>query len=157
MNQKILERLFTAQVASCGCLTKTPDVQFHKEDCLYRVLAEAQDRIRSLESALRFYAHGDHFFGDKDSWDTVSGEPQNFWCNEAGDATVEDGTIAKQFLLGKWKDWNIDGGEAPELLPEETACSALETPVEQCPRCPEERQHGAKRCAYCGREWFDRL
>jgi len=51
--------------------------------------------------ALRFYANGSHFcLADKTAWDTVSGEPQNFWCDEAGTATVEDGSIAKAVLQG---------------------------------------------------------
>lgn len=51
--------------------------------------------------ALRFYANGSHFsLADKSSWDTVSGEPQNFWCDEAGTATVEDGSLAKAVLQG---------------------------------------------------------
>ena len=124
MSSTLLDRLFMAQVASCGCLTKTPEVSYHKEDCCYRILNEAHRRIELLESALRFYAHGHHFFGDKETWDTVSGEPQNFWCNEAGDATVEDGSIAKKFLLGHWQDWA--GHEAPDLLPEERAAQETE-------------------------------
>lgn len=51
---------------------------------------------------LRFYAHGHHFcLSDGTAWDTVSGEPQNFWCDEAGTATVEDGSVAKALLQGK--------------------------------------------------------
>lgn len=51
--------------------------------------------------ALRFYANGHHFnLADRNAWDTVSGEPQNFWCDEAGTATVEDGSIAKAVLQG---------------------------------------------------------
>ncbi|WP_425953021.1 hypothetical protein [Ralstonia pseudosolanacearum] len=51
--------------------------------------------------ALRFYANGSHFcLADETAWDTVSGEPQNFWCDEAGTATVEDGSIAKAVLQG---------------------------------------------------------
>lgn len=59
-------------------------------------------RIRQLIDALRYYAHGKHFdkSGDEHSWDTVSGEPQNFWCDEAGTATVEDGSIAALALRG---------------------------------------------------------
>lgn len=30
----------------------------------------------------------------------MSGEPQNFWCDEAGTATIEDGTVAAMALLG---------------------------------------------------------
>ncbi|WP_197672302.1 hypothetical protein [Cupriavidus nantongensis] len=52
--------------------------------------------------ALRFYANGSHFtLSDETAWDTVSGEPQNFWCDDAGTATVEDGSIAKAVLQGK--------------------------------------------------------
>jgi len=52
--------------------------------------------------ALRFYASGQHFnLSDDTAWDTVSGEPVNFWCDEAGTATVEDGSIAKAVLQGK--------------------------------------------------------
>jgi hypothetical protein len=51
--------------------------------------------------ALKFYAEGSHFNkADEDSWDTVSGEPPNFWCDEAGTATVEDGTVAAMALRG---------------------------------------------------------
>ena len=57
-----------------------------------------QSEIERLREALKFYAEGDHFIFDRDEWDTVSGEPQNFWCDEAGTATVEDGTIAKLML-----------------------------------------------------------
>jgi len=36
-----ISKLRMAQVSSCSCLTKTPDADWHKEDCLYRVLTEA--------------------------------------------------------------------------------------------------------------------
>lgn len=53
----------------------------------------AQDKLRE---ALQFYADGLHFtMHDKDAWDTVSGEPQNFWEDENNTATVEDGSIAR--------------------------------------------------------------
>jgi hypothetical protein len=56
----------------------------------------------NLRKALQFYADGDHFIkSEPNSWDTVSGEPQNYWCDEAGTATVEDGSIAKLALEGR--------------------------------------------------------
>lgn len=56
-----------------------------------------------LIAALQFYARGEHFaLSDDTAWDTVSGEPQNWWCDEAGTATVEDGSIAKLVLSGEW-------------------------------------------------------
>jgi hypothetical protein len=51
--------------------------------------------------ALEFYAQGHHFnLSDDTAWDTVSGEPQNFYCDEAGTATVEDGSVARAALAG---------------------------------------------------------
>ena len=55
-----------------------------------------------LIAALEFYAHREHMvLSEQDAWDTVSGEPQNWWCDEAGTATIEDGTIAKITLAGE--------------------------------------------------------
>ncbi|MDB5777589.1 MAG: hypothetical protein JWP38_3722 [Herbaspirillum sp.] len=61
--------------------------------------AGAGEALAVAVSALKFYADGDHFsLSDPDAWDTVSGEPQNFQCDEAGTATVEDGSLAKLAL-----------------------------------------------------------
>ena len=58
--------------------------------------------IASLRAALKWYADGEHFTkAQPDAWDTVSGEPQNWWCDEAGTAMVEDGTLAGMVLAGK--------------------------------------------------------
>lgn len=63
------------------------------------IAAEADAEIARLRTALRFYARGDHYSTDEaDEFDTVSGEPQNWWCDEAGTATVEDGSIAAMVL-----------------------------------------------------------
>lgn len=64
--------------------------------------AKNADEVLNLRAALQWYADGLHF--DKaspDAWDTVSGEPQNWWCDEAGTATVEDGSIAAMVLAGE--------------------------------------------------------
>lgn len=64
--------------------------------------AKNADEVLNLRAALQWYADGLHF--DKsspDAWDTVSGEPQNWWCDEAGTATVEDGSIAAMVLRGE--------------------------------------------------------
>lgn len=114
---KLKQKILFAQYASCTCMTKTPELQYHEEGCRYRVLGEAQHRIDILESALRWYATGYHMLIDTSSWDTVSGELPSYWCDEAGTATIEDGTLAKKFLLGELTDWGDD--EIPELLPEE--------------------------------------
>lgn len=52
-----------------------------------------------VTAALKFYADGDHFLlADPDAWDTCSGEPINFQHDDAGTASVEDGSIAKNAL-----------------------------------------------------------
>ena len=83
---------------------------------------EAADRVidltrevELLRTALKFYADGDHFYlSDASAWDTVRGEPQNLWCDEAGTATVEDGSIARMTLSGETLDKECDDGD--ELL-----------------------------------------
>lgn len=62
---------------------------------------QAEPVAPSIVAALRFYAQRHHFaLSDPSAWDTVSGEPPNYWCDEAGTATVEDGSIAKIALEG---------------------------------------------------------
>lgn len=72
---------------------------------------EAQVDAADLRKALQFYADGHHFvMHDETAWDTVSGEPVNFYEDEAGTATVEDGSIAKLALAGhpiKFEDEDI--------------------------------------------------
>ena len=66
-------------------------------------LVRAQDvEIQNLRAALQWYADGEHFTrADPNAWDTVSGEPANWWCDEVGTATVEDGTLAGMVLAGQ--------------------------------------------------------
>lgn len=71
----------------------------YRRETARRLLAARDERIRVLTEALRFYAQRDHFIvADDDAWDTVSGEPPNLWCDEAGTATVEDGSVARAAL-----------------------------------------------------------
>jgi hypothetical protein len=75
---------------------------------------ELQAEVGRLKRGLDFYARGCHFSHDSDVWDTVSGEPPNYWCDEEG-STVEDGAIAKLFLEG-W-DWHPDDAEERMIPP----------------------------------------
>ena len=62
----------------------------------------AADEIALLRDALKWYADGEHFTkADPNAWDTVSGEPQNWWRDEDGTAMVEDGSLAGMALAGK--------------------------------------------------------
>lgn len=84
-----------APIADCDC-----------GDCARvernRLRAE-NDRLRT---GLRFYANGHHMqLNDPSAWDTVSGEPQNWWCDE-GTATIEDGWLAKKVLRNEPLDWS---------------------------------------------------
>lgn len=53
MNETIVEEIqndvmtlySVAIIGSCTCLTKTNEVKYHREDCHYRIVSEAEDRI----------------------------------------------------------------------------------------------------------------
>lgn len=63
--------------------------------------SRAQSEPEGWRAALQFYAEKSHFtISEESAWDTVSGEPANFWCDEEGTATVEDGTVAAMALAG---------------------------------------------------------
>lgn len=69
------------------------------------------NEIANLREALRWYAEGHHFRkADQEPWDTVSGEPQNWWCDESGTAMVEDGSLAAMVLNGE-----LTGAQLHEL------------------------------------------
>jgi hypothetical protein len=72
-----------------------------KQQCGAPVAPASRYTPPALWAALQFYAQRQHFvLADSDAWDTVSGEPANFWEDEANTATVEDGSIARIALEG---------------------------------------------------------
>ena len=40
--KEVSAKLQLATLASCSCLTKTPEIAYHEPHCRYRVLAEAK-------------------------------------------------------------------------------------------------------------------
>lgn len=109
----------------------------------------------SVVAALRFYAQRQHFvIADSDAWDTVSGEPPNYWCDDAGTATVEDGAIARIALEAlaaapQAPAEQPQGPSGPERL---AACRARELRPDnwvcdcepgQCPGLPDKREEDA--------------
>lgn len=85
-------------------------------------LTDERPTRADLVAALKFYANREHLiWSDESAWDTVSGEPQNWWCDEAGTATVEDGTIAARTLAGELTAHDIEeideGDELPGITP----------------------------------------
>jgi hypothetical protein len=74
----------------------------------------------NLIEALKFYANGDHLLlADPDAWDTCSGEPINFLHDDAGTASVEDGSIAKA-ALDSLNSSPVSAGD--DLTASECAC-----------------------------------
>lgn len=43
-NTDFSRRICTAMVASCTCDTKSPEIQWHKDDCHYKIFREAEAR-----------------------------------------------------------------------------------------------------------------
>ena len=99
----MIEQKEWAEHAGSGPVSSRVESAFTQ---LHNELSEAQQRLTvaeqragELEAALKFYADGDHLLlADADAWDTCSGEPINFLHDEAGTASVEDGSIAKAAL-----------------------------------------------------------
>jgi hypothetical protein len=98
-----------AGVKAQTCVTSPPyfgrrdyghDGQIGLEDTPDEFVAAMVEVFRCVRE---FYAQGEHFHFDRAAWDTVSGEPQNYWCDEEGTATVEDGTIAKLAIDAEMK------------------------------------------------------
>ncbi|WP_434456547.1 hypothetical protein JQR85_13740 [Stutzerimonas urumqiensis] len=74
-----------------------------------------QPEQSGLVKALEYYANGDHLLlADPDAWDTCSGEPLNFLHDEAGTASVEDGSIAKVALKAYRAALAAQGGAGDE-------------------------------------------
>lgn len=82
-------------------------------------IVDLQQRLTVAEQALKFYADGDHLLlADADAWDTCSGEPVNFLHDEAGTASVEDGSIAKAALKPAAEGEGTKPQEAYEVFPD---------------------------------------
>lgn len=83
-----------------------------------------EDNAR-LRAGLKYYADGCHMIlNEPGEWDTVSGEPQNFYCDNAGTATIEDGSIAKKILEG-WALPEGDDVDAPMIPPRDTHSASV--------------------------------
>lgn len=62
-------------VASCNCLMKSPELQYHKRGCKYRLISErdtAQARVRELEAVLQAICKlGEQHYDPKHEYDRV--------------------------------------------------------------------------------------
>lgn len=104
---------------------------------LYAAPLEAPCAPPGWREALQFYADGNHFniSGDPSAWDTTSGEPNNFWCDEAGTATMEDGTVAKMALRGmSLQNEDEDSATSAERPDYDEAVEALRKALNALPR-----------------------
>lgn len=52
MRGTLIERLHLATIGSCNCLTKTPEVAYHRTTCTYRVLKEVIAREEGIDQVL---------------------------------------------------------------------------------------------------------
>lgn len=127
-----MAREFNGRADDCGRLARAVlaalEQQAVPDGCTpqdAQVLRQANHALAGenyqLRQALRFYAAREHFnLSDRDAWDTVSGEPQNWWCDDAGTATVEDGSIAAMALRGEAIHWDDEDGHGePPVCPGE--------------------------------------
>lgn len=87
----------------------------HAKSDIAAELAHRDLEIERLRNGLKFYAERCHFvWHDASVWDTVSGEPPNFWEDESNSATVEDGSIAQWILKG----WSLpDDPQSEAMIP----------------------------------------
>lgn len=46
---ELVEALRKCSVGSCNCMTKSPDPQYHAEQCQYKMIAEALAKFRNLQ------------------------------------------------------------------------------------------------------------
>jgi hypothetical protein len=60
MTTSLIDRLRSKMIASCQCMTKTPDPQHHTESCLYRILYEAYTELdQAAKADLRTFGASD--------------------------------------------------------------------------------------------------
>lgn len=48
MYNDLLGKIDRLTVASCSCFVKTPDIEFHKENCKYRMISEIRQEVEKL-------------------------------------------------------------------------------------------------------------
>ena len=49
MTEPLSSRILKSMIASCDCLTKTPEAEFHDECCRYRVLSDCYIVVSAAE------------------------------------------------------------------------------------------------------------
>lgn len=129
------DAVYTADRAGRVCALKSAlaaiDAHLSKPAEAPQAAAQPVSIPQAMLDALRFYANRDHMaLADESAWDTVSGEPPNFWCDEAGTATIEDGAIAAMALRGVAVDWTADDGAPPAPIEGEVSMVANATAQE---------------------------
>lgn len=79
--KSLIERLQTACIASCSCMTKTHEILYHKENCLYRILRESVDEIEGWEKSFLLYNKASQR-GIK-AWQAAHPGNDNVWPDQA--------------------------------------------------------------------------
>lgn len=94
------QRFWSHEASNIRCVREADfDRVTAERDALQQRLTAADERADVLESALKFYADGDHYSVDDGlNWDSCSGEPANILWHEDQPWFIEDGSVAKAAL-----------------------------------------------------------
>ena len=113
--QVLVSKLYEEMVGSCSCLTKTPEVSCHAEDCKYRILMDCATR---LERSLRHKGPKTEEGGLKHK---QPGLVKNPWVgeNEEGFASVStkeklfhyisQSVVLAAVVFGSYAFWELHG------------------------------------------------
>lgn len=80
-SRSLVERLREAQVGSCSCQTKTPDLEHHRPDCRYRLFVEAEREITEQERSFKLRWSADQRAIKR--WRAAHPEKANVWPDHA--------------------------------------------------------------------------
>ena len=50
--EDVIHNLMLLQIGSCTCYTKSPQHEWHKENCEYRILAEIGEWVKNLPQSV---------------------------------------------------------------------------------------------------------
>jgi len=57
MSKILIKKLEIACISSCTCATKTADIEYHYDRCVYRLHQESITRIKELEKFVTSFTH----------------------------------------------------------------------------------------------------
>ena len=128
------------QDAAAALEQQAANLAYVKAASVFNLMEENKRQAAQIEAlradaermrvVLRFYARGEHYHLDPyDEFDTVSGEPDDWFCSGRDDSgtMIETGGYARLALRGVTPEWVNDDGadEMPQPIDGEVLCAAL--------------------------------